>query len=177
MVSLDSLELAEAAVYRRVWAVGEGCRGRQFALASSWDLLLHLSVGLGGHLALHGDGDDLPSVFERQPAGVRDDVRTGDLQGLAVGQQVLALAGADRHDVLLVSEDEGPAEEGGLEGLTGEVAAAVILRLLRVSLVTCRDVSEFPHSNPSSHNYGIQPEMNEAKFMLLLRQFPVGRQH
>ena len=121
-----------------MWTVGEGCRGRQLALASRRDLLLHLPVGLGGHLALHGDGDDLPSVFERQSVGVGDDVRPGDLQRLAVSQEVLALAGGDRHDVLLVSQDEGPAQERRLEGLTGEVAAAVILTLVR-----CGDVGEF----------------------------------
>ena len=64
----------------------------------------------------HRDGDDLPAVFVRE--GERDDVRP-------LGQQVLALAGPDGGDVLLVSQHQRAGHDCRLGTGSGEITPAV----------------------------------------------------
>ena len=63
----------------------------------------------------HRDGDDLPAVFVRE--GERDDVRP-------LGQQVLALAGPDGGDVLLVSQHQRAGHDCRLGTGSGEITPA-----------------------------------------------------
>ena len=72
--------------------------------------------------------------------GLRDDV--GARHRLALRQQVLALAGGDGHEILLVGQHQRPAEDGRLEAAadTGRAAGEVTAAVTRCTGKTCADL-------------------------------------